>query len=174
MKNNLCAATALAALATALPAAAQGDGTEVAITAHVVKPNKAEPTSDRLAQIKAPDGFTVKPFASGLKNVRIIAVAPNGDIYVSRREQGDVLLLKDANSDGDADGEPIAVAHRPGVHGLAIHKGKLYLITVKEMFVGVIRPDGQLEPLQMIISDLPDSGQHPTAPSPSARTTCFI
>ena len=67
MKNNLCGATALAALATALPAAAQGDGTEVAITAHIVKPNKAEPTSDRLAQIKAPDGFTVKPFASGLK-----------------------------------------------------------------------------------------------------------
>jgi Raf kinase inhibitor-like YbhB/YbcL family protein len=162
MKNNLYAATALAALATALPAAAQqGDGTEVAITAHVVKPNKAEPTSDRIAQIKAPDGFTVKPFASGLKNARIIAVAPNGDIYVSRREQGDVLLLKDANSDGVADGEPIAVAHRPGVHGLAIHKGKLYLVTVKEVFVAAIRPDGQLEPLQMIIGDLPDSGQHP-------------
>jgi Raf kinase inhibitor-like YbhB/YbcL family protein len=47
------------------------------------------------------------------------------------------------------------------VHGLAIHKGKLYLVTVKEVFVGAIRPDGQLEPLQMIIGDLPDAGQHP-------------
>jgi hypothetical protein len=83
MKNNLYAATALAALATALPAAAQqGDGTEVAITAHVVKPNKAEPTSDRLAQVKAPDGFTVKPFASGLKNARIIALPPTA-IFMS-------------------------------------------------------------------------------------------
>jgi hypothetical protein len=38
----------------------------------------------------------VKPFATGLKNARIIAVAPNGNVSVSRREQGDVLLLKDA------------------------------------------------------------------------------
>ena len=162
MKIRFCAATAIAALATAIPVAAQqGDGTEVAITTHVVKPAKIEPTADRIAQIKAPEGFMVKPFATGLKNVRIIAVAPNGDVYVTRRDQGDVLLLKDANGDGMADGEPITVANRPGAHGLAIHDGKLYLITVKEVFVASIRADGRLEPLQMIIGDLPDSGQHP-------------
>ena len=47
------------------------------------------------------------------------------------------------------------------MHGLAIHKGKLYLVTAKEVFLAAIRPDGQLEPLQMIIGDLPDSGPHP-------------
>ena len=56
MKIRFCAATAIAALATAIPVAAQqGDGTEVAITTHVVKPAKIEPTADRIAQIKAPD-----------------------------------------------------------------------------------------------------------------------
>ena len=168
MKITVSTAAALAALATAFPAAAQqGDGTKVAISTHVTKPDKVEPTAERIAQMKAPDGFKVTAFATGLKNARILAVAPNGTIYVSRRDQGDVLMLKDADGDGKADGEPIAVVHRPGAHGLAIHDNKLYLITVKEVFVAGIRPDGQLEPFQMIIGDLPDSGQHPN------RTVAF-
>lgn len=161
MKITFSTAAALA-LATGFPAAAQqGDGTNVAISTHVTKPDKVEPTAERIGQIKAPDGFKVTAFATGLKNARILAVAPNGTIYVSRRDQGDVLMLKDADGDGKADGEPIAVVHRPGAHGLAIHDNKLYLITVKEVFVAGIRSDGQLEPFQMIIGDLPDSGQHP-------------
>jgi Raf kinase inhibitor-like YbhB/YbcL family protein len=92
--------------------------------------------------------------------VRILATAPDGTVYATRREQGDVLMLKDADGDGRADGPPVQVAHRAGAHGLAVHDGKLYLVTVKEVFVANIRPDGTLDPLQMIIGDLPDAGQH--------------
>ncbi len=53
------------------------------------------------------------------------------------------------------------VANRAGAHGLAIRDGKLYLATVKEVFVADIQPDGTLGPLKMIIGDLPDAGQHP-------------
>jgi glucose/arabinose dehydrogenase len=76
-------------------------------------------------------------------------------------------MVKDENGDGRADGEPVSVANRSGAHGLAIHDGKLYLITVKEVFVADILADGRLGPLTMIIGDLPDAGQH------ASRTMAF-
>ena len=141
--------------------AQQGDGTRVGIAAAIVKPDKVEATPARMAGIKAPPGFAVSVFASGLKNIRIIAVAPDGTIYVSRRDQGDVLMFRDADNDGRADGPPVTVASRAGAHGLAIRDGKLYLATVKEVFVADILPDGRLSPLTLVIGDLPDAGQHP-------------
>jgi glucose/arabinose dehydrogenase len=62
---------------------------------------------------------------------------------------------------GKADKPPVQVAARAQTHGLAIKDGKLYLVTVKEVFVADIKDDGTLGPLEMIIGDLPDSGQHP-------------
>jgi Raf kinase inhibitor-like YbhB/YbcL family protein len=140
--------------------AQQGDGTRVAIATAVVKPAKVDATAERVAALTAPAGFTVSTFATGLKNIRIIAVAPDGTIYLSRRDQGDVLMLKDADNDGRADGPPVIVANRAGAHGLAIRDGKLYLATVKEVFVADIQRDGKLSPLKLIIGDLPDAGQH--------------
>jgi Raf kinase inhibitor-like YbhB/YbcL family protein len=141
--------------------AQQGDGTRVAIATAIVKPAKVDATPERIEALKAPPGFKVSAFATDLKNIRIIAVAPDGTIYVSRRDQGDVLMLKDVNQDGRADGPPVVVASRAGAHGLAIRDGKLYLATVKEVFVADILRDGALGPLKLIIGDLPDAGQHP-------------
>jgi len=155
----IAAATLLAMSAPSV--AQQGDGTEVEITTNVFKPNKVSPTSDRIASLKAPDGFTVAPFAQGLGNSRIIAVSDQGFVYVSRREEGDVLLLKDEDGDGKADAAPIKVAARAQTHGLAIKDDKLYLATVKEVFVADIQEDGSLGELKLIIGDLPDAGQHP-------------
>lgn len=127
---------------------------------NVWKPAKIDPTPERIAQIKAPAGFKVSPFAMGLKNVRILVTGADGTIYASRRDQGDVLMLKDADGDGKADGEPAVVANRAGMHGLAIKDKRLYMITVKEVFVADILADGKLGPLSLIIGDLPDAGQH--------------
>ncbi len=163
MKTGLLGAASLAAGLSfvGFASAQQGDGTEVQITTNVFKPNKVQPTSDRIGQLKLPEGFAVQPFAQGLGNARIIAVSDKGFIYVSRREEGDVLLLKDEDGNGKADKAPVQVAARAQAHGLAIKDDKLYLVTVKEVFVADIKEDGTLGPLKMIIGDLPDAGQHP-------------
>lgn len=154
-------ATALS-LACLVPAhAQQNDGTDVSATVNTFKPAKVDATDARIAGLTVPKGFTVTPFATGLKNARILVVAPDGTVYLSRRDQGDVLMLKDTDGDGVADGAPVPVAHRAGAHGLAIHQGKLYLATVKEVFSAPIRPDGTLGELTMLLGDLPDGGQHP-------------
>lgn len=141
--------------------AQQGDGTDVPIRTHVFKPAKVDATPERIASLKVPAGFTIQPFATGLKNARILAVAPSGDVYVSRRDQGDVLLIRDRNADGIADGPPTTVVNRAGAHGLAIADGQLFVATVKEIFSGRIQADGSIGPLKMLVGDLPDSGQHP-------------
>lgn len=153
-------AAALSCLSFAA-AGQQGDGTEVRYPVQVFKPAKVAATAERVAALKAPPGFRINVFASGLGNSRILAVAPDGTVYVSRREEGDVLMLKDADGDGRADAAPVTVANRAGAHGIAVHDGRFYLVTVKELFVADIQPDGRLGPLIMLIGDLPDAGQHP-------------
>jgi glucose/arabinose dehydrogenase len=144
------------------PSLAQsGDGTDTQFTVSVFKPEKVEATRERIASLKVPEGFKVSVFAKDLKNARIIAVSKQGFIYVSRRDQGDVLLLKDENGDGKADGDAVKVVSRPGAHGLAIKDDQLFIVTVKEVFVAGIRSDGTLSEPKLIISDLPDSGQQP-------------
>ncbi len=158
--NRLSCAIALC-LASAIAFAQQGDGTDAPANVNTFKPAKVPATAERIAALKAPPGFTVQPFATDLKNVRMLAVAPDGTVYATRRDQGDVIMLRDADGDGTADGAPTVVANRAGAHGLAIHDGRLYLATVKEVFVADMQPDGSIGPLKMIIGDLPDSGQHP-------------
>jgi Raf kinase inhibitor-like YbhB/YbcL family protein len=156
---NRVIAASLMCLASAAHAQ-QGDGTNVSISSTIFKPAKVDATPARIAALKAPAGFSVTAFATGLKNARILAVAPNGDVYLSRRDQGDVLLLRDTNGDGRADGAPVTVASRAGAHGLAIRDNKLYLVTVKELFVADILKDGMLGELKLLVGDLPDAGQH--------------
>ncbi|MGH9901988.1 MAG: YbhB/YbcL family Raf kinase inhibitor-like protein, partial [Pyrinomonadaceae bacterium] len=81
-------------------------------------------------------------------------------VYVTQREPGTLSMLRDTNGDGVADVQKV-VAEKKMMHGVATHRGRMYLATVKEVFVADLRPDGTLGPLRMLISDLPDGGQHP-------------
>jgi Raf kinase inhibitor-like YbhB/YbcL family protein len=160
----------LAAMAAALfsttallsPAAAQGVGkySNTQIIGHVLEPKKVEATDERVRALKVPDGFKVSVFARETVNPRILAVGPKGQVYASRRNVGDIIMLRDTNGDGQAD-ETKVVVNRPNAHGLAVHEGKLYFTTIKDVYVADIKDDGTLEEPKRIISDLPDAGQHP-------------
>lgn len=155
--------SALALLLTAPFAvlAQQGDGTDVRATVHTFKPAKTEATPQRVAALNVPEGFQVNVLAQGLLNPRIITAAPEGRIYVSRRDQGDVLLLQDRDEDGVLDAEPRVVFARPGAHGLAVGQEHLYIATATDVYRAPIKADGTLGPEERIINDLPDGGQHP-------------
>jgi len=141
--------------------AQQGDGTDVTASVNTFKPAKVDATSERLAGLKVPQGFQVRPLATGLQNIRIIAVSPEGRIYISRREQGDVLMLEDQDEDGTLDRPAAVVLTRPGAHGLAIANGQLFVATANDVYRAPLRPDGSVGAAERIINDLPDGGQHP-------------
>ena len=131
----------------------------VQILGHVLKPEKLEPTPDRMQGLKLPDGFEIDVFADGLINPRALAVSKDGTLYATRRSVGDVIMLKDGNGDGKAD-EVKTVASRPDMHGIAIDGDKAYLVTVNDIYVTKINADGTFGELERIVDDLPDAGQH--------------
>jgi glucose/arabinose dehydrogenase len=49
---------------------------------------------------KAPPGFSVQQFATGLDNPRFIITAPNGDIFVAEPDPGDIKVFRGIGSDG--------------------------------------------------------------------------
>ena len=154
-------AAALCCASSVLAQAHPEERDRLVIPSAIFEPTPRAPLPGDTAALDLPEGFEINRFAERLGNIRMLAVAPNGDIYATRRAEGDVILLRDADGDGKADGDPVVVARRAGAHGLTIHGGKLYLATVKEVFVGDVVADGTVGPLSLIIGDLPDSGQHP-------------
>lgn len=132
---------------------------QVTITGNYYDTATIEPTIARIKSLKLPANFSIAKFAE-ISNPRMLAVAPDGTVYVSQREPGTLTMLKDTNGDGAADVQKV-VAEKKFMHGVAIDNGKIYLVTVKEVFVADIKSDGTLGELKRIIDDLPDAGQHP-------------
>ena len=85
-------------------------------------------------RLSAPEGFTVSYFAR-LDGPRVMALGPDGAVYVSQPGAGRVMRLTDADGDGDADGQQVAVSGLDQPHGLAFHGGWLYVANTR----GVVR-----------------------------------
>src|SRR5690606_33479663 len=128
------------------------------VTGHIYKPQLVDPSEERIAQLQLPEGFRIEKFAEDLGEPRILAVSPQGNIYVSRRP-GDILMLKDSNNDGKADQQQ-SVLTKKDVHGLAFHEDMLYYVTVNEVFRAPLKEDGSLGAEEKIMENLPDGGQH--------------
>jgi glucose/arabinose dehydrogenase len=55
------------------------------------------------AMPRAPKGFEVSEFASGIRNPRKIVTAPNGDIFIADSMRNQIKVLRDADGDGKAE-----------------------------------------------------------------------
>lgn len=113
-----------------------------------------------LGRLKVPAGFKVSIAATGLGKPRMMALGVNEALYVTRRDAGDVLLLEDSDGDGKYDMLKTIVAQFENVHGITIHEGWLYLCSSKKLARGKLNMDGTVGPLDTLINDLPNGGQH--------------
>lgn len=111
-------------------------------------------------RLKVPEGFKVFAAATGLGKPRMMAIGNEGSLYFTRRDAGDVLMLKDLDNDGDFDELRTIVANFRDVHGIAIHEGWLYLCSDKKLARGLLQADGTVRGLDTLATDLPDGGQH--------------
>jgi glucose/arabinose dehydrogenase len=137
-----------------------GDG-PLTTTVTVLEPSPVKFQDELLSRLTVPPGFRITVFAKDLQNVRWLLPMPNGDVYASRREQGDVLLLRDSNRDGTVDERKIVAQNLKAAHGLALRGNQLYITADKKVVVADIQPDGSLSTPRVLIDDLPDAGQHP-------------
>lgn len=120
-------------------------------------------SEDLLQRLQLPEGFEINVFAQGLGNARWMAVAPDGTVFLTRRQEGDVIALTDADGDGVAD-EPqvnVVASDLPFVHGIVFSDNQLYLATDSHVYVADWQGGAALSQPSAIITDLPSGGQHP-------------
>lgn len=130
--KTICTTFVLLSLATNLAAcgAASGDASGAAVP---------EDTTGRVSaldgKLQVPAGFKVEQFVGGLNGVRFMALSPDGVVYASQPGSGRIVRLPDANHDGKADSVMVVVTGLREPHGLAFHKGVLYVANTD----GVVR-----------------------------------
>jgi glucose/arabinose dehydrogenase len=118
----------------------------------------AAPTPEALV---APAGFRVNLYASDLGPARFMAVGPAGEIYVTTRQNGSVIRLRDSNGDGVADESSVFAGGFERPHGIAIHDGWVYVgETGRITRVTDTDQDGVADNREVVVPDLPAGGGH--------------
>jgi Raf kinase inhibitor-like YbhB/YbcL family protein len=143
-----------------IPALAQNQPTDVTIEAHIYEPQRLPPTDERIASLQVPQGFHLQRAAEGLDNPRILATAEDGTVYVTQRQPGNLVMLRDVDGDGIFDVQRI-VARIPYLHGVLIDGRQIYLVDIHRIYVADLMPNGGLGRLRVLVKNLPDAGQHP-------------
>jgi glucose/arabinose dehydrogenase len=148
-------------------------------TRSVANPSRSAPRTSAVAP-KAPPGFAVDLFATGLADPRVIRMAPNGDIFVAESGAGRVRVFRaDPTGGAPAEGEVFA-AGLPQVFGIAFFPAGpdprfVYAATSGAVWrfpysSGDLKASG---PAEMVVRNLPTGGAHWTrdiAFSPDDKT----
>lgn len=123
-------------------------------------PPSAEAIQDRL---RVPAGFSIRLHASRLSGARILQFTDTGDLLVSLPGSGRIVLLeRDSNGDGSADGRRDLLTGLNRPHGMDIYDGWLYVAEANA--VGRIRFDARTRGVSgnydRIVTGLPGGGAH--------------
>jgi glucose/arabinose dehydrogenase len=94
-------------------------------------PDSATPPSGFLPTV--PAGFKVNVFAKDLKHPRFMAVAPNGDIFVTETGASQVTILRDPQRTGNSQQNETFVAGLNRPFGIAFHDDYVYIGNTNEI-----------------------------------------
>lgn len=140
-----------------LPVEPPADIERAVVHRHTLAPPSATNGDAFVQRLKVPAGFRISVYASGLGHPRMIETGPDGTVYVTRRDEGDVIALRDTDGDGRADHRRTFLAGLDGVHGIAVQSGYAYLASQTTIWRTPLRSPSA----QVLIAGLPDGGQHP-------------
>jgi glucose/arabinose dehydrogenase len=120
-------ALALGIIVALLSAVALAQSPNAIFLPQLARPGVALPPADEAsARLRVPEGFAVRYFARGLAAPRLMAVGPDGELYVAERGADRIVRLADRDRDGLADGEELVAAGLDGVHSVEWHDGAIY------------------------------------------------
>ena len=111
-------------------------------------------------RLRVPEGFKVNYFAEHLGDVRFMALSPDGVVYASQPGLGRIVRLPDANHDGAADSVVVAVSGLNQPHGLAFHKGALYIANTDGVVRVTLGANGIANGTAQYVNHYPSGGGH--------------
>ena len=114
-----------------------------------------------LKSLKLPAGFAISVYAK-TESPRMMAFSPGGTLLTTSEAEGTVTALPDPQHTGRASARVAVLKDLNGPHGIAFHKGRLYVAEVTRL----VRYDWDESRLQAtdgaVIAKLPESGEHMT------------
>ncbi len=115
---------------------------------------------------KAPEGFEVTEFVTGLDQPRVIIRAPNGDLFVSESRANQVRVIRDANNDGKPEVNEVFAAGLTRPFGLAFYplgpNPKYLYVGNTDSVVRFAYKDGDTKASgqpEMIVNDIPSGNE---------------
>jgi glucose/arabinose dehydrogenase len=119
------------------------------------------PPGDFPSPLTVASGLHIKYFAK-VSGARVMAMGPDGAVYVSQTGANKVMRVWDANGDNVADSSRTAVDGLNGPSGLAFHKGFLYIANTNGVVRAQLDPQGKLVGSVVSVNSLPGGGGHST------------
>lgn len=89
-------------------------------------PPPVPPADAVSARLSVPQGFAIRLFANSLAGPRLMAVGPDGQLYVAERNAEQITRLPDRNNDGLAETAERVATGLGGVHSLTWSGDDLY------------------------------------------------
>jgi len=121
------------------------------VEGYLATPEPLEFNKSLVQQLRIPAGFLINVFTKDLGNPRNIAIAPDGTVYVTRREEQDVIALRDRNRDGRADEMRMIASNLPFVNGITIYQNRLYYVTDTSLYASDLGRNGAVGKPQVLI-----------------------
>ena len=112
--------------------------------------------------ISLPPGFAITVYASGLNDPRMMAIGPDGDLYLAERGAGRIVRLPDRDGDGIADGVEAVGGDLASPSSLAFYQdGSLYVGETRRV-LRLSQPDAQgvFQGREVIVDGLPAGGHN--------------
>jgi glucose/arabinose dehydrogenase len=111
-----------------------------------------------------PPGFAISVFADGLNGPRMMAVGPDGHLYVAERGADRLVRLPDGDGDGHADTLEVVADGMNSPSSIAFYQdGSLYVGETAQI-LRLSQPDetGVFQRREVIVPNLPAGGNHTT------------
>ena len=118
------------------------------------------PQSTYEGKLRVHNGLAVTEFAK-VPGARAMAVAPDGSVYVSVPRRNEIVRLVDANRDGVAESQEVAVnigLNRP--NGMAFHAGWFYIANTDGVVRVKLGADGKATGMPEKVNEYSGGGGH--------------
>lgn len=123
----------------------------------------AAQNTDAASRLKAPDGFSVNVFGTGLSKPRLMTVGEDGSLYVAEEGGNRISRLIDTNGDGIAEKIDVIADNMPLAHSVEWHDGWLYVSEGNRIErIQDADGDGKFEGREVVTTNIPEAVHHVT------------
>lgn len=117
------------------------------------------PSSTFGGRLNAPAGVTITEYAK-VPGARALLVGTDGSVYVSLPRRNEIVRLVDANRDGVAESQDVAVTGLNRPHGMALRDGFLYVANTDGVVRVRLGPDGKAQGSPESLNQYSTGGGH--------------